>query len=160
MVQLSESEKFPKTAGIFIGLGIGGFFDGIVLHQILQWHHMVTSAGYPPNTVANLKFNTLLDGFFHVLAYLFITVGLALFWRRAHRTHICWSNKLLIGTILIGFGLFNLVEGMIDHQILGIHHVNETVPQSQWLYWDVGFLLWGAGMVLLGWWLLREGRSL
>ena len=58
---------------------------------------------------------------------------------------------------MIGFGLFNLVEGLIDHQILGIHHVNETVPQSQWLYWDLGFLLWGALMVVIGWWLSREG---
>ena len=38
---------FPTAAGIFLGLGLGGFFDGIVLHQILQWHHMATSAGYP-----------------------------------------------------------------------------------------------------------------
>lgn len=30
-------------AGIVLGLGQGGFFDGIVLHQILQWHHMFTN---------------------------------------------------------------------------------------------------------------------
>ncbi len=24
-----------------LGLGLGGFFDGIVLHQILQWHHLI-----------------------------------------------------------------------------------------------------------------------
>jgi uncharacterized membrane protein len=33
--------------------------------------------------------------------------------------------------MLIGFGLFNLVEGIIDHHLLGIHHVNETAPQDQ-----------------------------
>jgi uncharacterized membrane protein len=32
-------------------LGLRGFFDGIVLHQILQWRHMLTSADYPPNSV-------------------------------------------------------------------------------------------------------------
>jgi uncharacterized membrane protein len=42
--------RFPVSAGILFGLGLGGFFDGIVLHQILQWHHMVTNAGYPPDT--------------------------------------------------------------------------------------------------------------
>ena len=31
-----------RTAGIVLGIGLGGFFDGIVLHQILQWHHMLT----------------------------------------------------------------------------------------------------------------------
>jgi hypothetical protein len=33
---------FPTEAGVFLGLGLGGFFDGIVLHQVLQWHHMVS----------------------------------------------------------------------------------------------------------------------
>jgi uncharacterized membrane protein len=49
---------FPVSAGIFFGLGLGGFFDGIVLHQILQWHHMLTSAGYPADSVHNLKVDT------------------------------------------------------------------------------------------------------
>ncbi|MFN8443016.1 MAG: DUF2243 domain-containing protein [Caldilineaceae bacterium] len=157
-MQQSGNRSFPTTAGIFFGLGLGGFFDGIVLHQILQWHHMVTSAGFPADTVANLKFNTLLDGIFHATTYLFVAIGLALFWRDAHRAHIHWSGKMLWGTLLIGFGLFNLVEGIIDHQLLGLHHVNETVPQSQWIYWDLGFLLWGAVMLLIGWLLLRAGK--
>ena len=33
----------PKAAGFLLGLGLGGFFDGIVLHQLLQWHHMASS---------------------------------------------------------------------------------------------------------------------
>jgi uncharacterized membrane protein len=47
------------------GLGLGGFFDGIVLHQVLQWHHMLTDAGYPATSIENLQINTLWDGFFH-----------------------------------------------------------------------------------------------
>ena len=39
--------SFPISAGILFGLGLGGFFDGIILHQVLQWHHMLTSAGIP-----------------------------------------------------------------------------------------------------------------
>ena len=148
---------FPIAAGIFFGLGIGGFFDGIVLHQILQWHHMV-SAVYPPDTVANLRINTLGDGLFHASTYLFVLIGLVLLWRQAGRAHIRWANKLLIGALLIGFGTFNVVEGLIDHQILGVHHVNETVPRTQWVYWDLGFLLWGAAMIVGGWALLRAGQ--
>jgi hypothetical protein len=53
-------QSFPISAGILFGLGLGGFFDGIVVHQLLQWHHMLTDAGYPPTTVENLKINTLL----------------------------------------------------------------------------------------------------
>jgi uncharacterized membrane protein len=150
---------FPKAAGILLGLGLGGFFDGILLHQVLQWHHMLSSAGYPPTSVANLQFNTLLDGLFHVATYVFVAGGLALLWRAARRPHVRWSGKLLIGTMLIGFGLFNLVEGIIDHHILGLHHVNETVPPSQWIYWDNGFLIWGAVMLISGSQLLHRGQQ-
>ncbi|CAN5617073.1 DUF2243 domain-containing protein [soil metagenome] len=158
VTNINDRRGFPTAAGIFLGLGLGGFFDGIVLHQILQWHHMVTSAGYPATSVANLQFNTLLDGLFHAATYLFVMIGLALLWRAARHPHVDWSSKMLIGTSLMGFGLFNLVEGIIDHQLLGIHHVNETVARSQWLYWDMGFLIWGAAMLVGGWLLWRAGQ--
>lgn len=153
-----EGRQFPTAAGIFFGLGLGGFFDGIVLHQVLQWHHMVTSAGYPADTVKNLKLNTLIDGLFHATTYVFIVIGLILLWRAAHRSHVRWSSKLLAGTVLMGFGLFNLVEGITNHHLLGIHHVNETVPRDQWIYWDIGFLIWGAVMLIGGWLLWRAGK--
>jgi uncharacterized membrane protein len=153
-----ESASFPVSAGIFFGLGLGGFFDGIVLHQLLQWHHMVTAAGYPPDSLENLKINTFWDGLFHGLTYVFVAIGLGLLWRAARRTHLRWSSKLLSGTLLIGFGLFNLAEGVVNHQLLGLHHVNETVPREQWIYWDLGFLIWGAAMLIAGWLLLRSGQ--
>lgn len=52
---------FPLWAGVFFGLGLGGFFDGVILHQVLQWHHMLSS-WYPVNTIENLQLNTLWDG--------------------------------------------------------------------------------------------------
>jgi uncharacterized membrane protein len=58
----------------------------------------------------------------------------------------------------MGFGLFNLVEGLVDHQLLGIHHVNETVPRDQWIWWDMGFLAWGTAMLVGGWTLYRSGQ--
>jgi Predicted membrane protein (DUF2243) len=62
-----------------------------------------------------------------------------------------------VGTLLAGFGLFHLVDGIIDPHLLGLHHGNETVPPAQWLYWDTGFLVWGALMLRGGWRLLRVG---
>jgi uncharacterized membrane protein len=151
------AQDFPVTAGVLLGLGLGGFFDGIVLHQILQWHHMV-SARYPPDSLAHLKANTLGDGLFHAATYVFVAIGVVLLWRAASRPHPPWSSLLLVGTILLGFGGFNVVEGLIDHEILGLHHVNETAPRDQWIYWDLGFLAWGAAMVIAGWFLLRAGQ--
>jgi uncharacterized membrane protein len=158
MEPAARATEFPTSAGILFGLGLGGFFDGIVLHQLLQWHHMLTSAGYPADSLGSLQVNTFWDGLFHASTYVFVILGLAILWRTARRTHLHWSGKLLAGTVLMGFGIFNLVEGIIDHQILGIHHVNETVPREQWIWWDLGFLLWGAAMLLGGWFLFRAGQ--
>ena len=155
----SPSGDFPISAGILFGLGLGGFFDGIVLHQLLQWHHLLTSAGYPPDSVENLEVNTFWDGLFHSATYIFVAAGLVLLWRASRRAHGRWAWRLLPATMLIGFGLFNLVEGVVSHQILGIHHVNETVPREQWIFWDLAFLVWGAAMILGGWLWLRRGRT-
>jgi uncharacterized membrane protein len=152
----ARKRRFPIAAGILFGLGLGGFFDGIVLHQLLQWHHMLSS-WYPVNTMENLELNTLWDGIFHATTYLFVLSGLFILWRSAHRRHLAWSNKLLLGTLLLGFGIFNCIEGLIDHHLLGVHHVNERVPRSQWIYWDLGFLVWGAAMLAGGWAITRSG---
>jgi uncharacterized membrane protein len=153
-----NDQDFPTSAGILLGLGLGGFFDGIVLHQVLQWHHLVTSAGYPPDSVENLRINVFWDGVFHLSTYAFTALGLFILWRHSRRPHRRWPGKLLLATILLGFGLFNVVEGIIDHQILGLHHVNETVPREQWIYWDIGFLVWGAAMLVGGWFWMRAER--
>jgi uncharacterized membrane protein len=99
----SPDRHFPTSAGILFGLGLGGFFDGIVLHQLLQWHHMLSS-WYPVNTIENLKLNTRWDGIFHSSTYLFVVAGLFILWRTAQRRHLFWSTKLLVGTMLMGFG--------------------------------------------------------
>lgn len=149
---------FPVAAGIWLGLGLGGFFDGIVLHQILQWHHLV-SQPHPPVDLESLKLNTLWDGLFHAATYVFVAIGLVILWRSAHRTQIRWSSRALVGALLMGFGLFNTVEGLINHQILGLHHVNETAPPDHWLAWDLGFIAWGLLMLLAGRYLCRNAGA-
>ncbi|RWB92804.1 MAG: DUF2243 domain-containing protein, partial [Mesorhizobium sp.] len=59
----------------------------------------------------------------------------------------------------IGFGLFNLIEGVVNHQILGLHHVNETVPRDLWIFWDIAFLVWGAVMLAGGFVLYRNSKQ-
>lgn len=133
---------------IFLGIGLGGFFDGIVLHQILQWHHMLTSTrDYPATTVAGLEANTLWDGLFHMTTYVFVAVGVFMIWARAREGGFVWSWRSLLGWGLVGWGLFNLVEGVIDHHILQIHHVR---PGPNELAYDLGFLAFGAALVLVG----------
>ena len=130
--------------------------DGIVLHQILQWHHMLTSEGsYPAKTVAGLETNTLWDGLFHASTWLAVVVGLYLLWRRSSEWRWAVSGRALVGWMLVGWGLFNLVEGIVDHHLLTVHHVREG---SNELAYDIGFLVFGATLCLVGWLSARPGR--
>lgn len=139
-------------AGVFLGLGLGGFFDGIVLHQILQWHHMLTEP-YPATTLANKELNVMFDGLFHAATYVFTAIGLWRLWRVVSKDQSPLSGRVLIGAKLMGWGIFNLVEGIIDHHILQIHHVRSGPDAA---LWDIGFLIWGAAMLVGGWWLIRS----
>ena len=66
----------PRASSLLLGLGLGGFLDGIVLHQILQWHHMVSSVdAAPTDTVPGLQLNTLADGFFHLATWLLVVAA-------------------------------------------------------------------------------------
>jgi uncharacterized membrane protein len=144
------------AAGILIGAGLlAGFVDGILLHEILQWHHMVTSVR-PATNLSNLEANTLADGLFHLGTWTLTVIGGVLLWRAGGRDDVPWSPKIFGGSLLLGAGLFNFIEGIVDHQILGIHHVKPGLNQ---LAWDIGFLIFGAGLALVGWILLRSGQK-
>jgi uncharacterized membrane protein len=146
--QVSE-EAAPKAPGLLMGVGFGGFLDGIVLHQIVQWHHMLTSTpGNPANTVDGLEVNTLADGVFHAGTWLFLLLGVSLSVRAWQAGKLAPPWRAHIGLLLLGWGLFNLLEGVIDHQILGIHHVRDDLGAP--VGWDVGFLAFGALLVLCG----------
>ncbi len=138
----------PRAPGILLGIGLGGFVDGIVLHQILQWHHMLTSEGsYPKTTVAGLETNTLWDGLFHASTWIAVAIGVYVLWRRTTDWRWAISGRALAGWMLVGWGLFNLVEGVVDHHVLGIHHVRENGNQTEW---DLAFLAFGALLVIAG----------
>ncbi len=140
-------------AGVVLGLGLGGFFDGIVFHQILQWHHMLTS--HPnPAVAGDLPLNTFWDGLFHAITYLLTVVGVALVWRAWRRSAVPLSGRVLVGATVMGWGIFNLVEGLVNHFLLGVHHVWVDGPGSV-LVWDVAFLVWGAVFVGLGYAIVR-----
>lgn len=153
-----------RLPGIVLGIGLGGFADGILLHQLLQWHHMLTGTDtdnigvkyYDPETVSGLEMNTVWDGLFHTVCWLAVLSGLALLYSRVtHRRRRVWASRVLWGWALVGWGLFNLVEGVIDHHILGIHHVHGG-PHQTW--WDIGFLVLGAVLVTAGYAMQRTGE--
>jgi uncharacterized membrane protein len=145
-----------KASGLLYGLGLGGFLDGIVLHQIFQWHHMVSHVdAYPVTTVAGLEVNTLADGFFHLATWALVvaaSITTLVAWRRG-RLAPNWSFHL--GLVLAGWGLFNVVEGIVDHHLLDVHHVRDDLGGP--LAWDIGFLVLGVLLVVGGWLLHQRG---
>lgn len=143
------------TAGVLLGLGFCGLFDGILLHQILQWHHMLSSVR-PATTVSDMELNMVWDGLFDASTWIMTVIGIGLLWRAGQRDDVPWSSNTFLGSILIGAGAFNFFEGLIDHQILGIHHVK---PGSNELAWDLGFLASGVILAVIGWILLRAGKQ-
>ena len=134
------------SAGLLLGVGMGGFVDGIVFHQILQIHNML-SARRPPTTLANIEINMVWDGLFHAFTWLVTALGLYLLFRAGRRSDVPWSGRMLLGAMLAGWGLFNLVEGVVNHHLLGLHHVRPGPDQA--LY-DIGFLVLGALLVGAG----------
>src|SRR5215218_4661157 len=121
----ARTQASPKPAALLMGLGLGGFVDGILLHQILQWHHMLTGAqgGEPISTVAGLEANTLADGFFHLATWIMVAVASWLIVRAWQEGEPAPPWRACFGMLLAGWGAFNVVEGLVDHQLLGLHHV-------------------------------------
>lgn len=149
-----SAPRFPLGSGLLLGAGLGALVDGIVLHQLLQWHQM-TSGWYPNDTLENVRRNIVWDGAFHAFAWTLVVLGVHGLWRAASERRLAWTGRAFAGTLAMGWGAFNVVEGIVDHALLGIHRVNERVPPDERLAWDLAFLAFGAALLALGGWLWR-----
>ena len=94
--------------------------------------------------------NMAWDGWFHVATLAFTIIGVYLLLRHAQAGRLLPDFGSFTGQLLLGWGAFNLVEGIIDHHILEIHHVRDLpmhVPIYDWLFLGIG----GVGLLLIGW---------
>ena len=142
------------AAGVLMGAGMGGFIDGIIFHQVFQLHSMF-SADLPQDTVVNIKTSMFWDGLFHLFTWVSTAISIKLLWDAAKNREVPLSGLTLWGALLMGWGIFNLVEGIIDHHLLGIHHVVERLGQS---VYDYIFLASGALFFIAGAGLIRQGK--
>lgn len=145
------SQRRVNIAGLTLGAGLGGVIDGIALHQILQVHAML-SARVPMDTMAGMHANMRADGWFHAFVLLLTLLGLLLLWQALTRFNSARpSGRAFVGALLAGWGLFNLIEGVIDHHLLGLHHVVERLGLSiwDWLYLASGVLLMAVGRAMM-----------
>jgi uncharacterized membrane protein len=149
---MALNTKPLTAAGTLLGIGLGGFVDGILFHQILQLHSML-SARLPQDVLINVKISMVWDGLFHAFTWVMTVAGLAMLWHAGKRSDVPWSGKILWGSLLLGWGIFNLVEGLIDHHLLGIHHVVERLGIS---VYDYVFLASGVVFIVTGVLLIRS----
>jgi len=147
-----NERRFPLAPGSVIGATLAGFFDGVVLHQILQWHHMICiEAHCVVKTIETMKQQTFYDGLFHLVMWILMLIGLGMLTAQL-RSRIFESRRFW-GSVLFGAGVFNVIEGIIDHHILQIHHVRFGPNQPTW---DISFLVLGAILAMIGWSLAKR----
>lgn len=144
-------------AGGLLGFSLGGFFDGILLHQILQWHHLLSGVEDP--AMRDIRILILSDGLFHALMYLVALIGLWFLWRSRRAFALpSGTGRPLIGAALIGFGVWHMIDGVLSHWILGIHRIRMDVENR--LFWDLlWFVAFGVLFTVAGWWLRRSRKG-
>lgn len=154
---MQDNRRFGPllAAGTLLGIGLGGFVDGILFHQILQLHNML-SAVRSPTSVVNLEVNMFWDGLFHGFTWIMTAIGLGMLWGAVRRDDVPLSTRAFVGSMVMGWGIFNVVEGIIDHHILNLHHVVERLGVS---IYDWAFLGSGVLFILLGWGMIQAGMG-
>jgi len=149
------------VAGLLLGIGLGAFVDGMLFREILQLHGML-SARLPrvdvdaQTALANVETGMLWDGLVSAFAWTTTVLGLVLLWRATQRASAPLPTRTWFGSMALGWGLFDLVEGVLDHHVLQIQHVTES-PNH--LVWDLAFLAWGCVLAGLGGALIRVPGS-
>jgi uncharacterized membrane protein len=143
-----------RAGALLVGVGLGGFLDGIVLHQIAHWHQML-SAKLPPETMQAMRQNMTADGWFHLVTWAITLAGIFVLWSGIRGPGPLPSTRSLVGYMLVGWGGFNVLEGIVDHHLLELHHVRDLPTHVA--FYDWAFLILSATLVLLGI-ALRDGR--
>lgn len=152
----SSASLFPRglaLAAFLLGVALGGFFDGILLHQILQWHHLLS--GWDGGIFEDIRVQMMADGVFHVLMYAIAIWGLILVWKYKQDLARQGSGKLLLAYAFIGFGTWHVIDSVLSHWILGIHRIRTDTDNP--LFWDLlWFVVFGLAFILIGWLIHRR----
>ncbi|PIQ20399.1 MAG: hypothetical protein COW65_15220 [Cytophagales bacterium CG18_big_fil_WC_8_21_14_2_50_42_9] len=156
-VNQTPAKKAPVVVfSLCLGIGMGGFIDGIVLHQILQWHQMLSNQ-IIPNTFETKSINMFWDGIFEAVTWVFTFIGILLLWQSRRRPDLHLSNLLFTGGLIAGWGIFNLMDSIFNHYLFRFHNVRENVAEVA--AWNLGFLILSLAMILLGGLMMKQVRN-
>jgi uncharacterized membrane protein len=128
-------------SGALVGLGVAGFVDETVFHQVLHWHHF-----YDKSTPAA---GLVSDGLFHAFSWFATVAGLFLL-VAARRLGPVPPGRWW-GGLLAGAGAFQLYDGTVQHKLLGLHQIRYGVDLRpyDWTWNVLAVVLLAAGVALL-----------
>ncbi|SRR5690625_733505 len=109
----NKRKKYLTIGSFILGFGFMGAMDGVIYHQILQWHSVVMDTDRTGQIIS--------DGLFHLVVTIALVIGGVYLWLAGNPKDVASGTRRLIGGFLIGTGAFNLIEGIINHHILQIH---------------------------------------
>jgi uncharacterized membrane protein len=131
---LGSGPRQPATGAFILGFAFGAFFDGILLHQILQWHHLLSLA--QGASFRDMRMQILADGLFHMACYFLAGVGVLLTWN-GRRT--ASSDRVILAWAVLGFAAWQFTDVLVVHWAIGLHRVRVDVSDP--LLWDIGWLV-------------------
>lgn len=129
-------DRRTVISGFLFGCGVAAsMIDLFIFHLGLQWHHFYD--------LSTPEVALLADGIFHAFGW-FITIGsLFLLADVRRRTDVvAWTRWT--GAVLTGVGFFQLLDGTVNHKVLGIHQIRYGVDL---LLYDAVWI--GSAIVLL-----------
>jgi uncharacterized membrane protein len=144
-----------RTPAFLLGFALGGFFDGILLHQILQWHHLLSLWARPED----FAFQAFWDGLFHAAHYAIAAGALYVLWRRRTAAAEAGAGRLIAGWAWLGFGVWHILDVVAFHWVLVMHRIRIGVENP--LAYDLAFVALGLVSVAIGLAFLRRpgGRT-
>lgn len=136
--------------GTITGVGLGAMLDGLVFHELLQWHNFLSDVpGLGSGSVHELDEHRTADGLFHLFAVVVTAIGFVLTWRAGRRGELL-DGRLTTGSVVMGVALFNLFDGVVVHLVLSLHHLYQDSFQlgSDLIYIAANLLLFAAGALI------------
>jgi uncharacterized membrane protein len=112
----------------------------------------------PPIDLVAKSVNMFWDGVFHAFTLIVTTIGIFFLFSLLSRRDVIISKRLFIGGMVLGWGLFNIVEGVIDHHILKLHNVREISDNVD--AWNYGFLVVSVFMIVGAVWAIFSDSKL
>jgi uncharacterized membrane protein len=120
-----------------IGVAVMASIDEIVFHQILGWHHFYDQ-GTP-------EIGLLSDGVLHAAELIALVAGFFLLADARRRG--AFSPRAGWAGFFVGLGGFQLLDGTVNHKLLGLHQVRYGVDL---LPYDLAWIATGSALLIAG----------